>query len=311
MKRLFYNEAQRRLRSGWRLMLHFIFFALLAEFVVMAGALQSTHNILANVVYSALYLVGAVALVWVMGRFFDHRPFSDFGFHLTNAWWTDLGFGLVLGALLLTGIFLVERIAGWVTITGMATSDAGVPFGLAFIASLFMFVVVGINEELSFRGYQLKNLAEGLNGGRMPQRAVILALLLSSVFFGLSHLLNPDASALSTLNIVLWGLLAGLAYLLTGELAISIGLHITWNFFEGTVYGFPVSGFTFPTRLLASQQTGPELWTDGAFGPEAGLLAVLFILAGCGVIVLWVRFAHKHVALDTRLAEYTSGDAHA
>lgn len=67
----------------------------------------------------------------------------------------------MLGLLLLTGIFLVERLAGWVTITGTATSGSGIPFALALGASLFLFGIVGIIEELDFRGYLLKNLAEG------------------------------------------------------------------------------------------------------------------------------------------------------
>jgi hypothetical protein len=83
---------------------------------------------------------------------------------------------------------------------------------------------------------------------------------------------------------------------LTGQIALSIGLHFTWNFVQGNVFALPVSGrITHATSLFAVQQAGPELWTGGAFGPEAGLLGVLAALVGTGAIVLWVRWRYGRV----------------
>jgi membrane protease YdiL (CAAX protease family) len=167
------------------------------------------------------------------------------------------------------------------------------------------FLCVGVSEETVFRGYQLKNAAEGLNHPALgPRWAILLAWVLSSVFFAVLHADNPNATPISTLNIVLAGLMLGFGYVLSGELAIPIGLHITWNLFQGAVYGFPVSGFgSFGATFLATDQDGPELWTGGSFGPEGGLLGLAVMLLGMFLIALWTRLRTGKVSLHTSLAE--------
>jgi uncharacterized protein len=118
------------------------------------------------------------------------------------------------------------------------------------------------------------------------------------------HAANPNATPISTLNIVLAGLMLGFGYVLTGELAIPIGLHITWNFFQGAVYGFPVSGFgDFGPALLTTEQGGPELWTGGSFGPEGGLLIPAVMLLGMSLVALWTRLRTGKVSLHAPIAE--------
>ena len=103
------------------------------------------------------------------------------------------------------------------------------------------------------------------------------------------------------------GCALALPYLLTGELGLSIGLHMTWNLFEGTVYGFSVSGIAPTTHLLSIQQNGPVLWTGGAFGPEAGLICILWTLFGCILMIWWVKWLRKQTGLYLPLATYTPG----
>jgi uncharacterized protein len=314
--------ADGRLRALWRLGIQYAAYWVLAQvyfylFVVawllaagrnVSGGLDASVAALSPVLplfSSVASLSAAVLTVWLAGRFLDRRPFSDFGFHLGAGWWLDLLFGMVLGALLMTTVFVVELGLGWVRVTGaFETYGTNAPFAVCMLLPIAAFLCIGFYEETLSRGYQLKNSAEGLNHPSLgPRGAVLLAWVLTSVFFGTLHADNPNATPISTLNIVLAGLMLGLGYVLSGELAIPIGLHITWNFFQGTVYGFPVSGLEpFGATLLVTEQGGPELWTGGAFGPEGGLLIPVIMLLGMSLIALWTRLRTGKVSLSTSVA---------
>lgn len=299
-------NGEGRPRAGWRLLFQFSLYYTAAEFVgslvLATGAVRTSAP---NVFLYVSAALAAVASVWVAGRFLDGRPFTGFGLRLNRAWWSDLGFGLLLGASLISGIFLFELAAGWVMVTGSFEAVDGDAFFPAILAPVILYFCVGFYEELVSRGYQLTNLAEGLNlPGIGPTGAILLAWVLSSSFFGLLHAFNPNATVLSTLNIALAGMMLGLGYVLTGELAIPIGLHIAWNFFQGNVFGFPVSGRD-PTgaTFLTTEQAGPDLLTGGPFGPEGGLLAPAAMALGLFLISLHVRRRTGKLSPHTPLAE--------
>ena len=319
--RPFFDEVTGRLRAPWRLLLQYLAYTVTVPLLVnlLAGAFllagtgagSSSTSALAGspllpVIGGVAGLGGALLSVWLAGRFLDRRPFADFGFHLSGGWWLDLLFGMALGALLMTTVFLVQSGLGWVTVTGSFESLVpGAPFWLAVLVPATLFVCVGFYEELVFRGYQLRNAAEGLNSSSLgPRGAVLLAWALSSAFFGFLHAANPNATILSTANVALAGLMLGCGYVLTGELAIPIGLHVTWNFFQGTVFGFPVSGLRIGgATFLSIEQGGPDLWTGGPFGPEGGLLAPAAMALGIVLTALWVRLRRGRVAVHTPIAK--------
>jgi membrane protease YdiL (CAAX protease family) len=330
IKNLFWNEQQRRIRTLWRMLVQFIAMMLgtiilsagisilyligefFAEWITSGSVLTAlspddiadlSQSSILNALTSIATLISIVISVLLVGWLLDRRSLSDFGFHFNLGWFLDLGFGLFLGIILMAGVFLIEWLAGWIT------PSIGIRPTLTYagqiLAQVILFLCVGIYEELLSRGYQLLNLSEGLNFPRLGAGgAIVLAWVLTSILFGLGHFGNPNATFISTFNIALAGIFLGLGYVLTGELAIPIGLHITWNFFQGTVFGFPVSGGTFGASLITIVQGGPTAWTGGAFGPEAGILGILAMLIGSGLTLLWVKLRHKRIALHTPLAEY-------
>jgi uncharacterized protein len=318
---LFLEECSGRLRSLWRLAIQYwaywelvqLSVALLVAVQLSAGGIDASAvsgSPALPLVSGVTGLSAAILTVWLAGRFLDRRPFSEFGFRLGTGWWLDLLFGMVLGALLMTAVFFVELGLGWVEVTGSFETRGGAPFVISILFPAATFVCVGVSEELVSRGYQLKNAAEGLNYPALgPRGAILLSWVLSSVFFAGLHADNPNATPISTLNIVLAGLMLGFGYVLSGELAIPIGLHITWNFFQGAVYGFPVSGFgAFGPTLLTTEQGGPALWTGGSFGPEGGLLVPAIMLLGMSLVALWIHLRTGKISLHTPIAESPSRD---
>jgi membrane protease YdiL (CAAX protease family) len=335
IKRLFWDSKYHRITMLWRLIIQIVLFMILTTFlplvvVVIAGLLlglasgastagMDTSSVTESpgllVLLQMGMLLGCVLSVWLAGRFLDRRRFRDFGLRLNRDWWIDFAFGLGLGALLMNLIFLIEWVAGWITIAGtFHASTLHVSFTLALILYMINFVAVGILEELFSRGYQLKNMAEGFTGIRFlgTKGAIILATILSSALFGYLHAKNPNATTISTFNIFLAGVFLAMGILLTGELAIPIGLHITWNFFQGKVFGFPVSGVESNLSIIAIVQGGNELITGGDFGPEAGLIGVGAMILGSILIVLWIKMRHGRVGLRQELTQpdLLSGGSH-
>jgi membrane protease YdiL (CAAX protease family) len=287
----FWNAGERRPRALWRiaafvLVSGLMTYALSAVFGRRRGAFDTTS--ITAVLFAVRALVTTLVATIVAVRLVGRRPVRELGIVPVPGWWGDLGFGLGLGAALMSLIFAVEWVAGWVQVDGFAVvrprpdGTPGPPFHLVMLGMVVVALCVGIYEEVVSRGFLLREFAQGLAGRWIgTTAALVAATLVSSVLFALGHANNPNASVVSTVNIVLAGVMLALPFVLTGRLAASIGLHVTWNFFQSAVYGFPTSGFAAPASLVAVKQDGPDGWTGGAFGPEAGIVGLVAMLLGC------------------------------
>jgi len=332
LKRIFWNDREKRLRMGWRLLIYTIFLLVVtfgfsigsSILAILAGMfagvddpslstandpLQLFENPWIWVIIPAVTCLGIIAATFICGRWIDRRKLSDFGFKFSKKWWREFIFGLVLGSLLMGLIFLFGWLTGTIRITGyLKPFLVNEVFSMGFIQALLIYILVGFYEELLFRGYYLVNLSEGLIVKKINKRwALILAWVFSSVVFGLLHASNPNATWISTMNIIIAGVFLGLGMILTGNLAMSIGLHITWNFFQGNIFGFPVSGTRSGATLIATKLTGPEWLTGGAFGPEAGVLGLGAMVLGSALILFWVSRKGK-LQLFENLAVYEPAD---
>ena len=309
----FWNVAERRVRAGWRILLTII--ALLAMSI---GAQLALRYVLAEQAQAlvfggfsaggafALATLGALAIVGLACRGLDRRSLGALGMRPDGEWWLDLLFGAALGAVLISGVLGVELAAGWASVDGFDLLGADL-LRLAYLpVSLLVFTSVGVYEELIFRGYLIKNVSEGLAGARLgPAAAIAIASVATSSIFGLAHANNPNASVLGTVNIVVAGLMLASAYVMTGRLALPIGLHITWNLFQN-LYGMPVSGQStfFYASMLSREELGPDWITGGPFGPEAGVTGLAAMLVGTLAIGLWQRARGRPLGLRHDIARW-------
>ena len=293
VKRLFLSPEERRLRAAWRLLLHAGLMGILTVVVslpvgvaaAVVAALQPSVSILEStpilLASSLASLVAITLATWLARRILDRRSFRSLGLQVDRHTLPDLVFGFMLTGLVMGVVYLAEWRLGWLQFQGWAWESlpgAGVLAGL--LGSLALFVCVGFQEELFSRGYHLQNLAEGLN---LPW-----AVLLSSAIFGVLHLANPHATWAAAAGILVAGYFLAYGWIRTRRLWLSIGLHIGWNFFEGTIFGFAVSG-TRGFNLIRQTVAGPVWITGGLFGPEAGTIVLPAIALGAALIWAYTR----------------------
>lgn len=233
--------------------------------------------------------IACVLLATYLARhFLDRRTLGSLGLRPYRGWLADIAAGIGLGVLLNLLGFLALWSGGWLTINRFAwqsLSASGLVGPLAL--ECILFVMVGFNEELIFRGYIMQNLAEDWG--------MVVAVLVTSALFGLAHLLNPYASLISTLSISLAGIFAACGYLVTGSLWLPIALHFSADFFGGVVFGLPISGSLEDFRLIQVSVNGPEFITGGPFGPEAGLIGFGTLLLGIGLLWAWGRARDRYL----------------
>jgi membrane protease YdiL (CAAX protease family) len=208
-------------------------------------------------------LSSALVVSYVAGvRWIERRQASEL---LAAAGFTEFAAGLALGLALFTTLMLllwmfgVYRPSGWGSVAPLA-------------GGLLLALLAAILEEIVFRGFLFRLSAKLLGTWG--------ALALTSALFGAAHSFNPGATVGSSVAIALEaGVLLGAAYALTQRLWLPIGLHLGWNFAEGSIFGMSVSGGKTKASLITGPLRGRDLLTGGAFGPEASIVAVAICLA--------------------------------
>jgi uncharacterized protein len=227
---------------------------------------------------SVVQVIDVLALTYLFCRFIDRKPFRSLGLDTQAGWTAEALVGFLLGLAAMALIFAVEIGAGWAV--ARPAGGSWDRLGLMLLGYLVTYVAVAVDEELMFRGYLLQTL--------MEWPGTWWAALLSALIFSAFHGLNPGVSGLALAHLTVAGLVFAGSYLATRRLWLAMGLHFAWNFFQGPVFGFPVSGVA-PNGLVSLHVTGPALFTGGAFGPEGGLLGLgALLLCGLGIWV-WAR----------------------
>ncbi|MDO8943913.1 MAG: CPBP family intramembrane metalloprotease [Desulfobacterales bacterium] len=225
--------------------------------------------------FALIVLMVILALTVYAGfvRLIERRPVSELSFPGMGR---ELGAGLLVGfglftacilILMLLGVYRVDDINPWTYLMPM----------------LPMAISSGVLEELLYRGVIFRVLEEYVGSW--------IALAVASLFFGLRHMGNPDATLLGALFITVEaGVLLAAAFMVTRRLWLSIGFHMSWNYAQAAIFSGAVSGVPMPPGLVANTVAGPDLLTGGAFGVEASVVAFLLCTAtGIALLAMAVR----------------------
>lgn len=213
------------------------------------------------------------------------RPLSNMGLTSVKKNWKDLSAGLLFGIVSMAIVFIV------LILTNQASVESWRPtLSLDLIIYLLFFILVGFGEEILGRGFIISALRQTKN--------IPAVLIISSVIFALLHGTNPGIGILPLINLTLIGLLFAYMYLRSGNIWMPIGYHITWNYFQGNIFGFKVSGIN-ANGLLTTSIENNNILNGGAFGPEGGLLVTAIILIG----FIFVKYYYRKSEYDFLASE--------
>ena len=238
--------------------------------------------------FELLALLGSFKL---MTRLFEHKPLGVIGVAFHPCWVKELCVGLGIGGIIMVSLGGAEALLG---LARFARNTLPARAELAYGSCWFLVLLIAAtNEELVFRGYPFQKLVESLG----PPAAVAA----SSACFGLAHLGNSHHTWISTLNTMLVGIPLSIAYLRTRSLWMPVGMHFTWNYIQGFVFGLPVSGYTFSPSVLNAQVHGAAWLTGSGYGPEGGLLCTIAVV-GAGIYLFSAR-----IRMSERMRELVLG----
>ena len=192
----------------------------------------------------------------------------------------ELGTGILVGAGLYTACILLLMVMGIYKIDGLNPVSYLLP-------ALALPLSSGIFEELLFRGVLFRIVEEWLGSW--------ISLVVSSLVFGLVHLMNPAATVMGAVFIsVEAGVLLAAAYMLTRRLWMSMGFHIAWNYTQSGVFSGTVSGGYVEPGLIKPVVDGPTLLTGGGFGVESSVIAFV-LCTGTGAALLFLATRRGHI----------------
>ncbi|MBX7493498.1 CPBP family intramembrane metalloprotease [Qipengyuania sp. 1NDW9] len=299
MRNWFVNQEEGRLRAGWRLLL------MVALVVVLNLGLQTGLKLWNGGIPDASRYVNTALLIIMMAismtvavvfarRYLDRRSLASLGLAVSARTIPVIIVGFLISGVMAALFVGLAYLFGVVEFTGIAWGDGSPDFTSwpAFSASIdamnwgtlglffFMTVVVSWWEELFFRGYFLRNLAEGTS--------FLIAAIVSGVIFGFIHITNPNATLLSSLIIVVFSFKALYGVMVTNAIWMSFGMHVGWNFFQGVVLDYNASGNDMAS-IIGVRPVGPEWLSGGEFGPENSVLILPVLLVAFVLVKLGAK----------------------
>ena len=220
--------------------------------------------------------IGFIVATVVVGKLLNKYSWDRMGWHtqpggLVPRLLRGVGLGALMAALAVGLAFVIDHTTVHLTGNWGIWPQVALPIMVGL-------VLAALAEELMFRGYPMRRLADAIGA---PAAIAVFALL-----FGLAHAGNPNATPFSTVNVALAAVWLSFAFFSTGGMALAWGLHFGWNAGLSMLFDAPVSGFKFVDVPGVDYLSGRHIWVDGgAFGPEGGIVTTIVMIAGTLAVI--------------------------
>lgn len=258
-------------------------FALPVGLLQLIPSIENLDNAYAVIVSESLLLLSIYGALFMMTKMYKPSTISSF-FIPQKRILKELFGGALLGGLIIGFCAVLLLMQGYVS---FLPSKIGIAFFLLYIVH---FLVVALFEEALFRTYPLFVFAESY--------PIVISVLINGLLFGLLHILNPGFTGLAMINITLAGILFSLFTLYYQSISWAIGIHLGWNFTQGILLGYKVSGSNTPS-LLTAKPIGENYLSGGSFGMEGSLTCTLLLFA----IIIFFAIKFKIPSFKEKILE--------
>lgn len=282
---MIFKNKHNEVRCGWKIILVFLMayvvsFALSLIIGMILGLVflalgnadlllnsGDTQNILFNdlgltistSLSNGIFIISCI----VMWKIFEKKKIKEMGLINIKKGYKDLIIGLILGIITISIVAIILLLVGNVKLVNPVNKPQ---ISISLVYGLILFIFVGFGEEILGRAYIMSVLKQTRNKW--------LVLVVSALIFAALHLGNNGISILAFVNLFLVGMLFGYMFMKSKSVWMPIGYHITWNYFQGYIWGFEVSGINI-NGLYKIENISNNIINGGTFGPEGGLIVTI------------------------------------
>eukprot|EP01091_Cochliopodium_minus_P006259 TRINITY_DN16140_c0_g1_i1.p1 TRINITY_DN16140_c0_g1~~TRINITY_DN16140_c0_g1_i1.p1 ORF type:complete len:348 (+),score=37.66 TRINITY_DN16140_c0_g1_i1:90-1046(+) len=250
-------------------------------------------------------------LLLVIGAWFDKRKIEDFGFKMNKAWFVEFLFGCIIGFTFVSIIFIIAYFSKWVTISSFFSNITNMPTVGAFIQGLYLLIFQSFLLIFAYRGYILRNTAEGIEARIGSKHALIFATFISGLFqvsynILFSYFQTRTTSSLSwvgSVNAFIKGVITSVFYIYTGSLSFLVGFDFLYNYSMGFIYDFANKGFKQYSCMICLTSSNKSSYVKyllgkSKYGPEGGFIATALFFLILIVIVFYLKIKSKFMKQD-------------
>lgn len=216
-----------------------------------------------------------IALVFILVTKLEKRSLRSIGFSKNNVA-SSLLKGFIIGFLMFLAVVVIGFLLGEYRFNGFSPS-----FSLMLIPFFFGFAVQSFSEEITTRGWVMTYLSK--------RHSVMVGFFANAIIFVLMHAFNKGFNVIAAVNIFIVAMFLSVLFWKYDNIWICGAFHTVWNFSQGCIFGFTVSGEISPPAVLSFSQVNMSAVGGGVFGLESGLIATFVLLCALAVAYYYPR----------------------